>query len=98
MRSVLRAAILASALVAAAPAVAQVTSPGPVWHNQGGIPAPTHMRTGGPLIAGNPPHWNARQPRVSPNPPHFDQRHGGSRWGGSINGRGHGGMQGTGGG
>ena len=81
MRIVLKTAILASACFAAAPAVAQV-------YGQAGIPAPSHMRTGGPLIAGNAPHMNPR-----PMNPH----HGGQRWGGNINGRWHGGMQAPGG-
>lgn len=80
MRSVLKTAILASALVAAAPAVAQV-------YGQSGIPAPMHMRTGGPMISTNPPHMN---PRMNP-------QRGGGRWGGSVNGRWHGGVQAPGG-
>lgn len=95
MRSVLKTAILASALVAAAPAVAQVS------YNQG-IPAPGHMRTGGPLVSANPPQFNPPTARVSPNPPYrnpprMNPQHGGQRWGGTINGRWHGGMRAPGG-
>jgi Ni/Co efflux regulator RcnB len=76
MRSVLKTAILASAIIAATPAVAQV-------YGQSAIPAPMHMRTGGPLIA---------------NQPHMNPRHGGGqRWGGSVNGRWQGGTHAPGG-
>jgi len=81
MRTLVKTAMLASAMIAASPAVAQV-------YGQSGIPAPSHMRTGGPLISGNAPRMN---------PPHVNPQHGGQRWGGNINGRWHGGMQAPGG-
>ncbi|MES2444280.1 MAG: RcnB family protein [Pseudomonadota bacterium] len=93
MRSVLKTAFLASALVAAAPAVAQVS------YNQPGIPAPGSMRG---VVSANPPHFNPPTARVSPNPPYrtpprMNGQRGGQRWGGNINGRWHGGMQAPGG-
>lgn len=98
MRSVLKSAIMASACLAAAPAVAQVTSPGPVYYNQSGIPAPGFPQA---RVSPNPPHYNA-PPRVSPNPPYrgaprMDRHRNSNRWGGNINGRWHGGSQAPGG-
>jgi len=61
MRTLVKTAMLASAMIAASPAVAQV-------YGQSGIPAPSHMRTGGPLISGNAPRMN---------PPHVNPQHGG---------------------
>ena len=40
MRSLSSVALFVVALAAAAPAAAQVSSPGPVWHNQSGAPIP----------------------------------------------------------
>jgi Ni/Co efflux regulator RcnB len=63
MRHLIKRAVMASALLAAMPAAAQVTSPGPTWGGSGGpIPAPRGM---GPRSAPMP-----MPPRVSPNPPH----------------------------
>lgn len=104
MRIPNKAALLVPAMLAAAPAAAQVTSPGPAFHNT--IPAPPRMRTGGPLIAPAPrgmpnrPHFRGPMPpRMSHNSPHFSgpRRGGGGRWGGSINGRWHGGVNAPGG-
>jgi Ni/Co efflux regulator RcnB len=64
MRHLIKQAMMASALVAALPAAAQVTSPGPTWGgSHGPIPAPGGM---GPRSAPMP-----MPPRVSPNPPHI---------------------------
>lgn len=59
MRHPMKPALMASALLAAFPAAAQGTSPGPAWHNGAPIPAPPGMRPAPP-------------PRVSPNPPRAD--------------------------
>lgn len=90
--------MLVPAMLAAMPAAAQVTSPGPAFHNS--IPAPPRVRTGGPFVAPAPHMPNGPRmrgpmpPRVSPNPPHFSgprqgggNRGGGGRWTGSNNGR-----------
>lgn len=78
MRTLVKTAVLASAMIAASPAVAQV-------YGQAGIPAPMHMRSGGPMVSVNPPHINAQR----------GQR--GGRWGGMIGGRWYGGVQAPGG-
>lgn len=78
MRTLVKTAILASACIAASPAVAQV-------YGQAGIPAPMHMRTGGPMVANGQLRMN----------PQHGQR--GGRWGGNINGRWYGGVQAPGG-
>ncbi|MEP9357856.1 RcnB family protein [Sphingomonas sp. KR3-1] len=64
MRHLMKQAVMASALLAALPAAAQVTSPGPGWGGRGDpIPAPGGM---GPRNVPMP-----MPPRVSPNPPHM---------------------------
>lgn len=64
MRHLMKPAMMATALLAALPAAAQVTSPGPTWGGSGGpIPAPGGMAPRG--VPMPPP------PRVSPNPPHI---------------------------
>lgn len=64
MRHLIKPAMMATALLAALPAAAQVTSPGPVWGGSGGpIPAPRGMPGGGGRGVPMPP-----PPVVSPNP------------------------------
>lgn len=64
MRHLIKPAMMATALLAALPAAAQVTSPGPVWGGSGGpIPAPGGMAPRG--VPMPPP------PTVSPNPPRY---------------------------
>lgn len=64
MRHLIKPALMATALLAAMPAAAQVTSPGPVWGGSGG-PIPAPGGTYGRSVPMPPP------PRVSPNPPHI---------------------------
>jgi Ni/Co efflux regulator RcnB len=64
MRHLIKPAMMATALLAALPAAAQVTSPGPTWGGRGGpIPAPGGMAPRG--VPMPPP------PTVSPNPPRY---------------------------
>lgn len=95
MRTMNRTALLVPLLLfAAAPAAAQVTSPGPVRYNSPRIPAPQSV------VPRNPGQFPGRG-RVSPNPPRYDSpRFNGrrnDRWGGNVNGRWHAGWQAPGG-
>lgn len=58
MRSLSSLALFVAALVVAAPAAAQVSSPGPVYYNQSGAPIP-----GAPYatVSANPPHFDPPQ-------------------------------------
>lgn len=69
MRYLMIAAIAGAAVFAAWPSAAQVSPPGPVYYNNGPIPAP-----GGRVYAPPAPRYNGPQTRVSPNPPHVDVR------------------------
>ncbi len=89
MRIVLRTAILASAMIAAAPAVAQNGYPQRIPAPMGMHGMAPQMRTGGPVYQGAP---QVRQQHAN-----RTQHGGGQRWGGMINGRWHGGMQAPGG-
>ena len=82
MRSLSIIAVLASGLLASAPAVAQVTSPGPVYYNSApgtGAPPPMVYDPGGPVYYNQsgavPP--GAPRARVSPNPPYIPAPQGG---------------------
>ncbi|MDG2534944.1 RcnB family protein [Sphingomonas sp. HITSZ_GF] len=69
MRHLMKPAMMATALLAALPAAAQVTSPGPTWGGSGGpIPAPGGMAPRGvpmpppPTVSHNPPHYPGPAP------------------------------------
>lgn len=76
MRSVFGVAILVPAIFAAAPAAAQVTSPGPVYYNQSGAPIPSAPQSGVWDPAG-PAYYNSPPAAVSPNPPSYNTQQGG---------------------
>jgi Ni/Co efflux regulator RcnB len=69
IRYLVTAAISGAALFAAVPAVAQMGSPGPVYHNQGPIPAP-----GARAYAPPAPRYNPPQVRGPATPPRVDVR------------------------
>jgi len=82
MRTMFQAAILVPAILAAAPAVAQVGAPGAGYRGPG-------------RVSVNPQRPNIPQPRMQQGGrPHIQQ---GNRWGGNINGRWSGGMRAPGG-